>query len=203
MKLRRLAGNALSLVDAAWQRVHYRWRRLASYLAASRCAEAGGQVFLGRQSQIAGHRWIRFQGDFAAMHRNRIEAIDAHGDRRYTPALVFGRNVTMENDCHIGAVNRIEIHDDVLIASRVYISDHAHGGTSRDDLALPPRRRPVVSKGPVVIEAEVWLGEGVVVLPNVRIGRSSIIGANSVVTHDIPPRSIVAGVPARVIRSLD
>jgi acetyltransferase-like isoleucine patch superfamily enzyme len=202
MSMRRLTGLVAALVDAVWQRLHYRWRRLASYITASRCAQADGQVFFGRQCQIAGHRWIRFQGNFAAMHRNRIEAIDMHGEQRYTPTLVFGRNVTMENDCHVGAVNHIEIHDDVLIASRVYISDHSHGGATSYDLALPPNARPVISKGPVIIEAEVWIGEGVIVMPNVRIGRSSIIGANSVVTHDIPPGSVVAGAPARVIRSL-
>ncbi|MCK7499235.1 MAG: hypothetical protein MZW92_58750 [Comamonadaceae bacterium] len=68
---------------------------------------------------------------------------------------------------------------------------------------MPPNLRPVVSKGPVIIEDEVWLGQGVVVLPNVRIGRSSIIGANAVVTHDIPPYSVAAGAPAKVIRTID
>lgn len=139
----------------------------------------------------------------ASLNRNRIDAIDAHGTQRFAPTLVLGNNVTMENDCHIAAVDRVEIHDDVLIASRVYVSDHAHGGATSADLALPPNSRPVVSKGPVVIEAEVWLGEGVCVLPGVRIGRSSIIGANSVVTRDIPPRSVAVGAPARVIRTLD
>lgn len=137
------------------------------------------------------------------MGRNRIEAIDVHGTQRFEPTLVFGDKVTMEYDCHIASCYCVEIHDRVLIASRVYISDHSHGGTTSADLLLPPNDRPIQSKGSVVIEAEVWLGEGVCVLPGVRIGRSSIIGANSVVTRDIPPRSVAVGAPARVIRTLD
>lgn len=203
MPVLRIFARFAALFESVLGRLHYRWRRLASTITAARCASPGRHVYLGRGTSISGHRYIRIEGRFAAMDRNRIEAIDAHGTQRFAPTLVLGNNVTMENDCHIAAVDRVEIHDDVLIASRVYVSDHAHGGATSADLALPPNSRPVVSKGPVVIEAEVWLGEGVCVLPGVRIGRSSIIGANSVVTRDIPPRSVAVGAPARVIRTLD
>ncbi len=107
----------------------------------------------------------------------------------------------MENDCHIGAINRVEIHDHVLIASRVYISDHSHGETRLEDLRISPHDRPVVSKGPVVIESHVWLGEGVCVMPGVRIGHHSVVGANAVVTRDVPPYSVAAGCPARIVKS--
>jgi acetyltransferase-like isoleucine patch superfamily enzyme len=189
--------------EALFGRVHYRWRRFVSAVTAARCAEPGTHVYLGSDTNVTGHSHIHFQGRFVAMARNNIAAIAAHGGTQFAPVLMFGTNVTMENDCHIAAINRVEIHDNVLIASRVYISDHSHGGATSADLSLPPNGRPIVSKGPVVIEAEVWLGEGVCVLPGVRIGRSSIIGANAVVTGDIPPRSVAVGVPARVIRTLD
>ena len=58
------------------------------------------------------------------------------------------------------------------------------------------------SKGPVVIENDVWIGEGVCVMPGVRIGRGAVIGANAVVTQDVPANSVVGGVPAKLIRSL-
>lgn len=191
------------VLEFVLRRLDYRWRRLASTVTAARCASPGTHVYLGRGTRILGHRHIRIEGQFAAMGRNRIEAIDVHGTQRFEPTLVFGDKVTMEYDCHIASCYCVEIHDRVLIASRVYISDHSHGGTTSADLLLPPNDRPIQSKGSVVIEAEVWLGEGVCVLPGVRIGRSSIIGANSVVTRDIPPRSVAVGAPARVIRTLD
>ena len=63
-------------------------------------------------------------------------------------------------------------------------------------------KRPLHSKGPIIIEDNVWVGENVCILENVRIGKCSIIGANAVVTHDIPPYSIAVGVPAKVIKKI-
>ncbi|MCA6216844.1 acyltransferase [Ideonella sp. B7] len=199
----RLLAPLAAILESLLALLSYRWRRLVSALTAARCAEAGSHVYLGRGTRVTGHHHIHIRGRFVAMERNLIAAIESHGDARFNPTLVLGNNVTMENDCHVAAANRVEIHDNVLMASRVYVSDHAHGHATGAALALPPNDRPIVSKGPVVIEAEVWLGEGVCVLPGVRIGRSSIIGANSVVTRDIPPRSVAVGAPARVIRTFE
>ena len=199
--LRRLIARTVCLITSANQRRIFIWHRLVSVLIATRFPQVCGRVFFGRDCIITGHRYIHFGGNFAALARNRIEAIAKHQGVTYSPLIIFGRNVSMEYDCHIGAVNRIEIGDNVLMASRVYISDHSHGNTTSEALSIPPNQRIVVSKGPVIIEDNVWLGEGVAVMPNVRIGRSSIIGANSVVTHDIPPYSIAAGAPARVIQT--
>lgn len=201
--LLRLLAMPVAVIESLLDRLRYRLLRLHSTLIAVRCAEAGTHVYLGRGTRMIGHRHIHIRGRFVALERNLIAAIESHGNVCFTPTLVLGNNVTMENDCHVAAANRVEIHDNVLMASRVYVSDHAHGHATGAALALPPNDRPIVSKGPVVIEAEVWLGEGVCVLPGVRIGRSSIIGANSVVTHDIPPRSVAVGAPARVIRTFE
>jgi acetyltransferase-like isoleucine patch superfamily enzyme len=201
--LLRLIASLAGPLESVQARIRYRWRRIASTIEAARCAQPGTHIYLGQGTRMQGHRHIQLRGRFVAMERNQIVAVDAHGSARFNPTLILGNNVSMENDCHIAAAFHVEIQDDVLMASGVYVSDHSHGGTAAVDLALPPNERPLVSKGPVVIEAAVWLGENVCVLPGVRIGRSSIIGANSVVTRDIPPRSVVAGAPARVVRTLD
>jgi acetyltransferase-like isoleucine patch superfamily enzyme len=180
----------------------YRWRRLDSALVARRLGHAPGHVYLGKDCVVIGHRYIRLAGRFVALARNRIEAIERHGNQQFMPRLLIGDDVSMEYDCHIGCVNEVRIGSRVLMASRVYISDHAHGGTTVEDIVLPPNARPVVSKGPVIIEDEVWLGEGVAVMPGVHIGRSSIIGANAVVTRDIPAYCVAVGAPARVIKRL-
>ena len=67
-------------------------------------------------------------------------------------------------------------------------------------MQIPPLRRELFSKGPVLIKKNVWLGRNVCVMPNVVIGEGAVIGANSVVTHDIPDYSVAVGSPARVIR---
>ncbi len=66
----------------------------------------------------------------------------------------------------------------------------------------PERRRERPPSRPIVLEENVWLGGRVIVLPGTTIGAGSAIGAGSVVTHDIPPRSVAVGIPARVIREL-
>lgn len=142
-------------------------------------------------------------GDNCTIHsRLKIEAYDQHLDNIYTPELNIGNNVNIGHDCHIGCVNQVLIGNDVLIASKVFITDHFHGDTTKESLASPPNLRKVTSKGPVIIEDNVWIGEGVAIMPNVRIGKNSIIGANSVVTKDVPQNCVVGGVPATIIKHI-
>ena len=67
---------------------------------------------------------------------------------------------------------------------------------------LPPVSRPLVSKGKVVIGENVWIGDKATILPGVSIGDGSVIGANAVVTKDVPPYSVVVGNPARIINKV-
>ncbi len=119
--------------------------------------------------------------------------------------LVIGNNVKLNHRCHIGVMKSVKIGDDVLFASNVFISDHTHGNYSGDmqsNPLQPPNERAIIC-GNVEIGDKVWIGENVAVLLGVSIGESSIIGANSVVTKDIPSFSIAVGSPARVIKTWD
>jgi lipopolysaccharide O-acetyltransferase len=122
------------------------------------------------------------------------------------PRLIFGNDVQLNDYVHIGVIERVEIGNDVLIASRVFISDHNHGSYSPPDLAswpsTPPQQRPLFSK-PVFIGDRVWIGEQVCILPGVSVGEGAVIGAGSVVTRSVPANSIVVGNPARVVRAFD
>ena len=104
---------------------------------------------------------------------------------------------------HIDAIERVIIGNDVLIASKVFISDHNHGRYNQADYMstpdVPPVDRPLFSS-PVIIEDKVWIGENVCIMPGVTIGKGAIIGAGAVVTHNIPAESIATGVPAKVIK---
>ena len=88
----------------------------------------------------------------------------------------------------------------VLTGRWVTITDNSHGETDYETLKMQPILRKLYSKGAVKIGDNVWIGDKVTILPNVTIGNGAIIAANAVVTRDIPPYSIVAGNPARIIK---
>ena len=93
------------------------------------------------------------------------------------------------------------IGDNFLTGKWVTITDNSHGETTIDMLSLHPSARPVVSKGPVFSGKNVGGGEKATILPGVTIGDGAVVAANSVVNKDIPPFSVVAGVPAIVVKS--
>lgn len=103
------------------------------------------------------------------------------------------------NQTSITAVRSVVIEEAVGIARGCYISDHSHGF---DDADVPIRDQAVGTVAPVRICRGAWLGQNVVVMPGVTIGAGAVIGANSVVTRDVPARTVAVGSPARVIRTL-
>lgn len=112
----------------------------------------------------------------------------------------IGDNSVIHPYFHCGAAESIRIGSDVLIASRVYITDHDH---TYDDPVLPAGQVNCLRSSPVIIDDGAWIGEGAVVLKGVRIGKRAVVGANCVVTRDVPDRAVVVGNPARIIRTLD
>lgn len=176
--------------------------RIANVWHRAQFASCGINVLIREPRTIVGGRYIHLGDGVDIFPGLRIEAFDRHLDKHFTPRITIGDRVSINYDCHIGCVNEITLGNDVLLASRVYISDHSHGATDYHDIDTPPSDRKVFSKGPVVIEDGVWIGEGSCILPGVRIGRHAIVGANAVVTRDVPPYTIVGGIPARPIRTL-
>ena len=152
---------------------------------------------------IKGGSRIRIGDGFYANRGLQLEAITLHNGKSFHPQINIGNRVSMNYNVHIGACNRIDIDDDVLIASRVFITDHFHGTTDPGCTLLPPSNRILYSKGAVHICKNVWIGEGVAILPGVTIGENSIIGANSVVTKSFPANVVIAGNPAQIVKCLN
>ncbi|WP_406824409.1 acetyltransferase [Pedobacter sp. KACC 23697] len=148
---------------------------------------------------LRGKSTINFGSNLTTGKYCRLEAIV--NDNSMGNKLVFGNNVTLNDMVHIAASNSVVIGDNVLIASKVFISDHNHGSYSENGSSplSHPNEREIVAR-PVVIGEDVWIGEFVAILPGVKVGKGSIIGAMSVVNKDIPPYSIAVGSPAKVVK---
>lgn len=190
--------NVVRTRGALWGRVSGRvgnWMRGAAWKC--RLREFGKGSRIDRPAFLVGGQGIRIASHVHIWRESRIEALNANPDE---VRIHIGAGTCIQPGVHLGAVLRVEIGRGVLMASRVYITDHDHDWSDPDD--------PVILNGrlvaaPVTIGDYVWLGEGVMVLKGVHIGERSVVGAGSIVTRSIPPLSVAVGAPARVIRRFD
>lgn len=162
----------------------------------------GGDVQFGSGCSFLNTEYMSFGCHCSIGRGCRIEAICEHQGESYSPELVIGNNVSLEDWCHIGCANKVEIGDGTMIASRVFITDHFHGSITHNDLKYErPALRPLSTK-PVKIGNNVWIGEGVNIMPGVTLGDNVIVGANAVVTHSFESGVVIAGCPAKIIKDL-
>lgn len=173
-----------------WYLVRY-WRFCRFKLAHPHVVTTGF-VFLGKRVEVVARpgygrlvlgRWVHL-GDGCSLRCHE-------GNLRVGDKVVFGRNIVVNAylDVRIGAA--------CILADLVYLTDFDHVFA---DVTVPIKDQGIV-KSPVRIGSDVWLGTKVSVLRGTAIGDGSVIAANAVVTRDLPPYSIAAGVPARVIRN--
>ena len=120
----------------------------------------------------------------------------------FRPEITIGDGVSIGDGSQVTAINKIVIGNNVLTGKYVLITDNSHGSTNKDVIAIPPSFRCMISKGPVIIEDNVWIGEKASIMPGVHIGYGAIVAANAVVTHDVPAYSVVAGVPAKIVKQI-
>lgn len=150
---------------------------------------------------IRNRRHIRLGKGFTTGKNCRLEVCGEQLDKNRI-CLRIGEQVQINDYVHIAAFRQVEIGDHALIASKVFISDINHGSYKdgeKFDMSLPPDKQ-ALSSAPVKIGAYAWIGESACILPGVTVGEHAVIGALSTVTKSVPPYSVVAGNPARVIK---
>ena len=121
--------------------------------------------------------------------------LTAPGDAR----IRIGAGVFLNIGVMVAAVELVEIGDHCMFANGCFVTDASH---RFDDPGKPVPWQGFTSKGPTRVGDNVWCGANVVITSGVTLGERCVIGANSVVTHDLPPRSIAAGAPAKVLREI-
>lgn len=152
--------------------------------------------------KLLGQQYISV-GDGVVIHDSIVlTAWDRYLDQRFQPEIIIADGCSLGGELHISAINKIEIGKNVLFGRKVTLVDNSHGLATAEDIGLRPTHRHLVSKGPIIIESNVWIGDKVTVLAGVRIGENAIIGANSVVTKDVEPNSVYGGSPARLLKRI-
>lgn len=148
---------------------------------------------------IRNHRSIVLKGSLFAKSNFYVEPFTGSN-------ITFGANVVFNRNCYITSISSIDIGDNCLFGPNVFISDHDHGHypipLKMESFRLPPLQREL-SSSPISVGSSVWVGANVCILKGVVIGDNCVVGANSVVTKSLPPNSICAGVPCKVIRIID
>lgn len=157
--------------------------------------------FLEKSVSILPRRWIKFLAYFYPDARIRKMCLkEMHvlmGEGTYAN---FGFVVTVNPEA---ADYRIIIGDRVSIAPNVTLISESLPNNSPHLANLDYVKKNLVKDEKIIVEDDAWIGASVTILPGVRVGKGAIIGAGSVVTKDVPAYTVVAGVPAKPIRSLD
>jgi acetyltransferase-like isoleucine patch superfamily enzyme len=165
-----------------WGRIYYTLRLMARVRNMDASVQCDGPVTVGGTAAITIGSRCRI-GAATELQTNEGGSI------------VLGSDVRINRGCTIVSYSNVTIGNFAILGEYVTIRDANHGMKTHK----PIRYQPHVAE-PIAIGSDVWIGRGACILPGVTIGRGAVIGANSVVTHDIPEFSIAAGIPAQVIR---
>lgn len=176
--------------------------KIRSFLYRLRFKYCHRTVYFERLSLLEGAKYISIGKNSSIQRLTYLTAWDKYGLQQFTPEIIIGENCDIGAFNHFTCINKIVIGDGLLTGKWVTITDNSHGTTEIQTLQVAPKSRNLWSKGPVIIGNNVWIGDKATILPGVTIGDGVIVAANSVVTHDIPPYSMVAGVPAKIIKQL-
>lgn len=150
---------------------------------------------------IRGRRYVDFGNNLTLGIGCRFDCFP--GKEPQSKKLIFGKNVQLNDYVHIVSLDRVEIGDNVLLASHIFISDNSHGSYKGDNNDSNPNTPPIkrnYQTAPIKIGDNTWIGEGVVIMPGVTIGKGCVIGAHSIVSKSIPDYSIAVGTPSKVIK---
>ena len=174
--------------------------QLAYYLIRTRLIDKRVRIFRF-PIVIRGRKYIDFGEQLTTGVGCRFDCFS--GATPNSVKLRFGKNVQLNDYVHIVSMDSIEIGNNVLMASHVFVSDNSHGSYKGDDNDSDPNTPPTersYAMAPIKIGNNVWIGEGVIIMPGVTIGNGCVIGAHSIVSKSIPNNSLAVGTPAKVIK---
>lgn len=204
--------NYRGFVDAgySWTELALNFFRLKIYSRASSAVKhafshRGRDVVIDYTVYIQGSRFMSI-GDESWIQRYThlsVPLIEMSKIPTGVP-LTIGRRVQIGEGCFVAAANVVEIEDDALLGPNVYIADHTH---AFENFLVSIRDQGLSAYGSIHIGKGAWIGINAVIIAinekEVRIGEGAVVAANSVITRSVAPRTMVAGIPARVVKKYD
>lgn len=163
-----------------------------------RLAEIGQNSFILLPRKITNKKFVKIGRDCQIGRSLVLEPITSHGAQRFNPNIIIGNDVYIGRYCQIFSIDSVVIEDGCVLSEYIYISDSAHGFDPDGGLIM---QQDLVSKGPIHIGKNSFLGYGVSLMPGVSLGKNCVVGINSVVTRSFPDFSMIAGTPAKLIKT--
>lgn len=172
----------------------YFFKGLKLDMIGAHCKLKGSGLYMGKNICIGDFCWI--------------ESVDNYNEQSFSPIIKIGDDVVMSDFVHISAVKHISIGSGTLIGGKVYIGDHSHGNYKDPEKwnlekEVIPVQRPLSDEKDIRIGKNCWICDGAVILAGATIGENCVIGANSVVKGTFPANSLIAGIPAKLLKNLD
>jgi carbonic anhydrase/acetyltransferase-like protein (isoleucine patch superfamily) len=167
------------------------WRRLLFGISSGPLLAGKGLIVVG------GHR-IRVGAGVSLSDNVWLNCENADSPIPPGPRIEIGDRVGIGRGTVISAAARVTIDSGVVLAPNVLITDHQHAS---DDPLRPIAEQGITPPAPVRLREGAWIGTNAVLLPGVTVGRNAVVGANSVVTRDVPDFSVVVGAPAQPVRA--
>lgn len=158
--------------------------------------KVGARSFIIRPMRIIGGRCVEIGKEVTILHNLRLEAMEGYNGVKYHPQVIIGDRTNIEQNVHITCANKVVIGRECSILGGVLITDITH---PYEDIEIAPKYQ-CLSTLPVFIGEQTMIGMGAKIMPGVCIGKHCVVGANAVVTKDIPDYSIAVGIPAEVIK---
>lgn len=159
----------------------------------------GEDSYIIKPMRIIGKKNIFIGNGCSILNGARMETVSQWEKRCYDGKIIIGDNSSIEQCCHIIAADELEIGSRTVISAFVYIADCGHSYAFSEESVM---QNPLEVKK-TKIGNNCFIGIGAKIMPGVTLGDHVIVGANAVVTKDVPSNTMVAGIPARVIKKYD
>ena len=159
----------------------------------------GEKTYISPYAHLLNMRCMDIGSMSSISRRTSLLAFTEYRNVKYNPKISIGDNVYIGKGCTLSCCNYLAIEDGVTIGDNVYISDNMHG---YEDINISIMEQPL-KVASVVVGCRAWVGYGSFIAHDVNIGEHAIIGAGSVVKKSVPPFTVVAGSPAKIIKRYD